>query len=97
MHALAGSRVGRGRRSRASASAQELQAVRIGLAEGDDATPTLYAIKNGLFKKYGIDAQVDADAQRRGRARGAGRRLDRHRRHELAAVSLGALEGLAAA
>ena len=32
--------------------------MRIGLAEGDDATPTLYAIKMGLFKKYGIDAQL---------------------------------------
>jgi NitT/TauT family transport system substrate-binding protein len=41
-----------------AASAQELQTIRIGLAEGDDATPTLYAIKNGLFKKYGIDAQL---------------------------------------
>jgi len=41
-----------------AAQAQELQTIRIGLAEGDDATPTLYAIKNGLFKKYGIDAQL---------------------------------------
>ena len=41
-----------------AAQAQELQVIRIGLAEGDDATPTLYAIKNGLFKKYGIDAQL---------------------------------------
>jgi NitT/TauT family transport system substrate-binding protein len=36
----------------------EDQTLRIGLAEGDDATPTLYAIKNGVFKKYGIDAQL---------------------------------------
>jgi NitT/TauT family transport system substrate-binding protein len=42
----------------APAVAQELQTVRIGLSEGDDATPTLYAIKTGLFKKYGIDAQL---------------------------------------
>jgi NitT/TauT family transport system substrate-binding protein len=41
-----------------TAFAQELQTVRIGLSEGDDATPTLYAIKSGLFKKYGIDAQL---------------------------------------
>lgn len=41
-----------------TASAQDMQTVRIGLAEGDDATPTLYAIKAGLFKKYGIDAQL---------------------------------------
>ena len=41
-----------------TASAQELQTVRIGLSEGDDATPTIYAIKAGIFKKYGIDAQI---------------------------------------
>ena len=41
-----------------TAFAQDLQTVRIGLSEGDDATPTLYAIKTGLFKKYGIDAQL---------------------------------------
>ncbi len=41
-----------------TAFAQDLQTVRVGLAEGDDATPTLYAIKMGLFKKYGIDAQL---------------------------------------
>jgi NitT/TauT family transport system substrate-binding protein len=41
-----------------AAHAQEMQTIRIGLAEGDDATPTLYAMKNGLFKKYGIDAQL---------------------------------------
>jgi NitT/TauT family transport system substrate-binding protein len=40
------------------ASGQSMQTVRIGLAEGDDATPTLYAMKAGLFKKYGIDAQL---------------------------------------
>ena len=40
------------------ASAQDLRPFRIGLSEGDDATPTLYAIQNGLFKKYGIDAQL---------------------------------------
>jgi NitT/TauT family transport system substrate-binding protein len=42
--------------------AQSLQTVRVGLAEGDDATPTLYAVKAGLFKKYGIDVQVVAVA-----------------------------------
>ena len=41
-----------------TALAQEAQTIRIGLSEGDDATPTLYAIKTGLFKKYGIDAQL---------------------------------------
>lgn len=41
-----------------TAFAQEARVVRIGLSEGDDATPTLYAIKAGLFKKYGIDAQL---------------------------------------
>jgi NitT/TauT family transport system substrate-binding protein len=40
------------------ASAQELQTVRVGLSEGDDATPTLYAIKAGLFRKYGLDVQL---------------------------------------
>src|SRR5206468_4010155 len=44
--------------SLARAARAEDQTIRIGLAEGDDATPTLYAIKNGLFKKYGIDAQL---------------------------------------
>lgn len=43
-----------------SASAQDLQTIRIGLAEGDDATPTLYAVKARIFKKYGLDAQVTA-------------------------------------
>src|SRR5471032_3423377 len=37
---------------------QTLQTVRMALAEGDDATPTLYAIKAGLFKKYGLDVQL---------------------------------------
>jgi NitT/TauT family transport system substrate-binding protein len=40
------------------ASAQELRVLRVGVAEGDDATPTLYAVKSGLFKKYGLDVQV---------------------------------------
>jgi NitT/TauT family transport system substrate-binding protein len=40
------------------AFADDLQTIRIGLAEGDDATPTLYALKAGLFKKYGIDAVI---------------------------------------
>jgi NitT/TauT family transport system substrate-binding protein len=40
------------------ARAQDLPVVRIGLAEGDDATPALYALKVGLFKKYGLDVQV---------------------------------------
>jgi NitT/TauT family transport system substrate-binding protein len=43
-----------------TAFAQESQPVRIGLSEGDDATPTLYAIKTGLFKKYGLDPQLVA-------------------------------------
>jgi NitT/TauT family transport system substrate-binding protein len=42
------------------ASAQDLRPFRIGLSEGDDATPTLYAVKAGLFKKYGLDPQVVA-------------------------------------
>jgi NitT/TauT family transport system substrate-binding protein len=41
-----------------TALAQELPVVRVGLSEGDDATPTLYAIKAGLFKKYGIEVQI---------------------------------------
>jgi NitT/TauT family transport system substrate-binding protein len=40
------------------AFADDLQTIRVGLAEGDDATPTLYAQKAGLFKKYGIDAVI---------------------------------------
>ena len=42
----------------AAVSAQELTPVRVMLAEGDDATPALYAIKVGLFKKYGLDVQI---------------------------------------
>jgi len=40
------------------ALAQELKVLRVGVAEGDDATPTLYAVKAGLFKKFGLDVQV---------------------------------------
>lgn len=40
------------------ARAQELTSLRIMLAEGDDATPALYAVKTGLFRKYGLDVQV---------------------------------------
>lgn len=40
------------------ARSQELKPLRVGLAEGDDATPTLYAQKTGIFKKYGLDVQV---------------------------------------
>jgi NitT/TauT family transport system substrate-binding protein len=32
--------------------------VRVGVAEGDDATPTLYAAKTGIFAKYGLDVQI---------------------------------------
>ena len=43
----------------ATASAQSgPKTVRVGLAEGDDATPTLYAIKTGIFAKYGLDVQT---------------------------------------
>jgi NitT/TauT family transport system substrate-binding protein len=35
-----------------------LKPVRLGLAEGDDATPSLYAIKTGIFAKYGLDVQT---------------------------------------
>ena len=41
-----------------AAHAQELTPLRVMLAEGDDATPALYAIKSGLFKKYGLDVQI---------------------------------------
>jgi NitT/TauT family transport system substrate-binding protein len=40
------------------ALAQELKVLKVGVAEGDDATPTLYAVKAGLFKKFGLDVQV---------------------------------------
>jgi NitT/TauT family transport system substrate-binding protein len=41
------------------ASAQSaLTTVRVGVAEGDDATPTLYAAKTGIFAKYGLDVQI---------------------------------------
>jgi NitT/TauT family transport system substrate-binding protein len=40
------------------AGADDLKTVRVGIAEGDDATPTLYAVKTGLFKKYGLDVEV---------------------------------------
>jgi NitT/TauT family transport system substrate-binding protein len=42
----------------ARAGAQELRPLRVGLSEGDDATPTLYALKTGLFKKYGLDVAL---------------------------------------
>ena len=43
----------------ATAAAQSApKTVRVGLAEGDDATPTLYAIKTGIFAKYGLDVQT---------------------------------------
>jgi NitT/TauT family transport system substrate-binding protein len=38
--------------------AQELPTIRLGMAEGDDATPTLYALKVGIFKKYGLNVEV---------------------------------------
>jgi NitT/TauT family transport system substrate-binding protein len=40
------------------APAQELTSLQVMLAEGDDATPALYAMKAGLFRKYGLDVQV---------------------------------------
>ena len=40
------------------ARAQELTPLRMMLAEGDDATPALYAIKAGLFKKHGLDVSI---------------------------------------
>jgi NitT/TauT family transport system substrate-binding protein len=43
-----------------AAFADDVQTVRVGLSEGDDATPTIYAIKAGLFKKYGLDVQLVA-------------------------------------
>jgi NitT/TauT family transport system substrate-binding protein len=42
----------------AVARAQTLASVRVGVAEGDDATPTLYAQKTGIFKKYGLDVTI---------------------------------------
>ncbi len=41
----------------ARAQGATLKTVRLGLAEGDDATPSLYAIKTGIFAKYGLDVQ----------------------------------------
>jgi NitT/TauT family transport system substrate-binding protein len=38
--------------------AQAAKTVRLALAEGDDATPSLYAAQAGLFKKYGLDVQI---------------------------------------
>ena len=39
---------------------QTLTTVRVGLALEDDATPVLYAIQSGLFKKAGLDVQVQS-------------------------------------
>ena len=36
----------------------DLPTVRVGLAEGDDATPTLYGVKAGLFRKYGLNVEI---------------------------------------
>lgn len=41
-----------------AARAADLPTVRVGLAEGDDATPTLYAVKAGLFTKYGLNVEL---------------------------------------
>jgi len=41
-----------------AAGAQSAVTVHLGLAEGDDATPALYAISAGLFVKYGLDVQI---------------------------------------
>jgi NitT/TauT family transport system substrate-binding protein len=41
-----------------SVSADDLPVVRVMVPEGDDATPTLYAVQSGLFKKYGLDVRV---------------------------------------
>lgn len=40
------------------AAADDLAIVRVMIPEGDDATPTLYAVQSGLFKKYGLDVRV---------------------------------------
>ena len=42
----------------AAAVAQTPKTIRIALAEGDDATPTLYALKTGIFRKYDLDVQI---------------------------------------
>lgn len=42
----------------AGAAQSSLKTVRVGVAEGDDATPTLYAAKTGIFAKYGLDVQI---------------------------------------
>jgi NitT/TauT family transport system substrate-binding protein len=55
--ALAGALLWNGASLRA-AGAQDLPPLRVGLAEGDDATPTLYALKAGLFKKYGVNVEL---------------------------------------
>ena len=41
-----------------NAAAQDLPTIRVGMAEGDDATPTLYALKMGIFKKYGVNVEM---------------------------------------
>ncbi len=41
-----------------AAGAEDLPSLHVGLAEGDDATPTLYALKAGLFKKYNVNVQL---------------------------------------
>lgn len=43
---------------RRAARAQDLATIRVAMAEGDDATPTLYALKMGLFKKYGVNVEM---------------------------------------
>lgn len=43
---------------RGRAGAEDVRPLKVGLAEGDDATPTLYALKAGLFKKYGVNVQL---------------------------------------
>jgi NitT/TauT family transport system substrate-binding protein len=40
------------------AGADDIAVLRLSISEGDDATPTLYAIQSGIFKKYGLDVQL---------------------------------------
>jgi NitT/TauT family transport system substrate-binding protein len=42
----------------APGGAQGLEVIRLGAGPDDQATPLLYAVKSGIYRKYGLDVQV---------------------------------------
>jgi NitT/TauT family transport system substrate-binding protein len=44
---------------RLPATAQELAVIRVGTSSDDSARPLLYAVQSGMFKRAGLDVQID--------------------------------------